>query len=436
MSVKEFLKKRPALLPFFTFVLGLSVGAFLDLRIFLIGICFFSIFYFIKKIDIFLFILLFFAGGLYQQIGFQHIGERINFKGIYFGDRIIDLVLGELYLRTPNKEGFFIKGKGIIEFKNGYSKLKDINIETSYPTIFNKIFSLRDYFDYKIQKYCPGDVGKICSALSLGKRDNLPYSIQKRFRTCGAAHLLAVSGLHIGITFTVVFIFLRAFQLKRNISLLLSQLFIFFYALLSGFRTPVIRASIMSFFWTIGEIRNKNIDLLNILCVTGLFMLLLIPKSLFTISFQLSFLAIFSIFIMFNLLKEQLEKIPNNWFKHWILLPFFITLSAQVGTIPLIAFYFGYVPLLSLLANLILIPLTGILISGCFMLLLLPFLSEITGNFLWLVGFIFNKIMIGIENSPFAILTLPEKDYRCFLLYIVYLILIFTFSRKYGKSKE
>ena len=180
----------------------------------------------------------------------------------------------------------------------------------------------------------------------------------------------------------------------------------------------------MLLFFVIGEIRERNIDPFNILASAGIFIILLMPRSIFGISFQLSFSAVFSILIMLNLLKDYFEKIPNRWFKQWLILPFFITLSAQLGTLPVVAYYFGYIPLMGLLANLVLIPITGILISGCFLFLVVPFVSNITGNFVWLIGFSMNQIMTIIEKIPYAVIKVPENEPLIFLVYIIYLIFI------------
>jgi len=137
---------------------------------------------------------------------------------------------------------------------------------------------------------------------------------------------------------------------------------------------------------------------------------------------------------MFNILKEYMEKIPNKWFKKWIIIPFFITLSAQLGTLPLVAYYFGYIPLLGLIANLILIPLTGTLISSCFLFFILPFLSKITGNFVWLIGFTMDKVMITIERIPYAVLKIPKNKPYILIIYVFYLILLLIWRHK--KTKE
>ena len=434
MNIVITLKKRPAFTIFLVLLAGFYIGSFVDIRILLIGLLLSIVSFFIKRIDIFLLIALFFSAGIYQVSRNPPRGERIYFRGFYLNNRIVDPIFGELYVKLPANCGDFVKGSGKFLKSRGFSKLTNVESIKSSPTILNKLFALRRSLDKKIRKQCPGDIGEMCSAITLGIRESLPSYMYNRFQSCGAAHLLAVSGLHTGIVSAVIFLFLRTLQLKRNPALLISGVFVLVYAIFTGLRLPVLRASIMLLFFVIGESREKNIDPLNTLCAAGIFITLLMPRSIFGISFQLSFLAVFSILIMFNILKEYLEKIPNKWFKQWIIIPFFLTLSAQLSTLPLVAYYFGYIPLFGLLANLILIPLTGVLISGCFLFFLLPPLSGITGNFIWIVGFAMNKIMIIIERTPYVILKVKKYEPLFLIIYVFYLILLIYHS--YKKTKK
>jgi ComEC/Rec2-related protein len=436
MGMNKALKKRPAFAVFIVLLAGLYAGDFLDIKILLTGLLLSFVVFFIKRSDIILFIVLFFSAGIYQFSRISPTGERIYFRGVYINNRIVDPIHGELNAKLPANCGNFVKGSGKILENGRILRLTKIKTTVSSPTILNSLFSFRNSLDEKIRKKCPGDTGKICSAITLGMRESLPPYIYKRFQSCGAAHLLAVSGLHTGIISVIIFLFLRALQLRRKSALLISGGFVLVYAIFTGFRLPVLRASIMLFFFVIGESRERNIDPLNTLCAAGIFITLILPRSVFSISFQLSFLAVTSILVMFNILKGHFEKIPNKWFKQWIIIPFFITLSAQLGTLPLVAYYFGYLPLLGLIVNLLLIPLTSALISGCFLFFLFPFLSEITGNFVWLTVFTMNKIMVTIERIPYVILKIPQSNSLVFAIYAIYIIVLFLWMYKKTKEKD
>lgn len=434
--MKIITNKKPALKAFLIILTGFYSTVFIDIKILLLGFSLFLIGFLIKKNDIVLLFLLFFSAGIYQKSRTPEIGRRIHFQGICIDNRIIDPLWGELYSRLPVNSGNFIKGSGIFVKDIGFSKIVGVKIKESSPTILTPLFNFRISLEEKIKRRLPGNIGEICSAITLGIRKSLPPKTHKRFQSCGAAHLLAVSGLHTGIVFAVIFVLLKASQLKRNSALLIAVFFVLFYAVFTGLRLPTLRASIMLLFFVIGELRERSIDPFNILSSAGILIILLMPRSIFGISFQLSFIAVFSILIMFNLLKDYFEKIPNRWFKQWLILPFFITLSAQLGTMPIVAYYFGYIPLIGLIANLILIPLTATLISGCLLFLALPFANKIIGNFVWLTGLSMNKIMMTIEKIPYAVIKIQKNEPLILLVYLVYLTLLLIYIRFKRKDNK
>lgn len=434
MNIVLTLKKRPAFIDFIVLLAGFYAGYFVDVRLLIIGLILSVFGLFLKKRDLTLLIVLFFSAGIYQHSRTPQKQTSIHFRGFYLNNRIVDPVFGELYVKLPFDSGDFVKGQGKFAASRGLSRLTNVKVIKTSPTILNKLFSFRKFLDERIRTQCPGDIGEMCSAITLGIRESLPSYMYNRFQYCGAAHLLAVSGLHTGIVSIIIFLFFRTLQLKRNLALLISGIFVLAYAVLTGLRLPVMRASIMLLFFVVGETREKNIDPLNTLCAAGIFITLLMPRSIFGISFQLSFIAVFSIIIMFKILKEHLDKIPNKWYKQWVIIPFFLTLSAQLGTLPLVTYYFGYIPLFGLITNLILIPLTGLLISSCFLFYLLPFLGKITGNFIWITGLTMNKIMITIEKIPYAIIKTPKYNPLILAIYAIYLIFLLVWSYKNKKD--
>lgn len=190
----------------------------------------------------------------------------------------------------------------------------------------------------------------------------------------------------------------------------------------------------MLWFFIIGEIMEKNMDSINILSAAGIIILILMPASINSISFQLSFTAVFSIMLALNCTDLKNKIIKPDWLKNWIILPLIVTLSAQIGTLPLVVYRFGYIPLLGMVANLILIPIVSSIIAGHFLLWSLPFFKDITGGFLWFSGYVMNKLMMIFEELPFSIIQVSEKNPLVFLLYPV-IISIFLFI-KYRETKK
>jgi len=418
-----FIRKKPSLVTFFSIIIGLFVGIYFPIKIFIILFTVSLITYIITRKHILLLCILIFSASIYQSSRPLLKWQRLFFSGIYIENRIVDPVYGEFQLNLQMPPGSVVFGSAKYIEWDSQRKLTQVRIKWSHPTILNRLFHVRALLDERIEESIGGDIAEMCSAILLGKRGELPPYLYKRFQYCGAAHLLAVSGLHTGIVFMVILIFLRVIQFKRKQALLISGLVVLLYALLTGLRLPVLRASIMLWFFIIGEIKERNIDPLNTLSASGILILILMPRSIFSISFQLSFIAVFSILVMFKIFASQIKQLPNNWIKKWIIIPLFVTLSAQIGTFPLVTYYFGYIPLFGLVANLILIPLVGTLIAGTFLLWTIPILQDSTGSFVWGVGYLMNRIMIFLERLPYSVITTQERDPRILSVYLFLVII-------------
>jgi len=433
MDFIRFIREKPSLITFFTIIVGFLIGTYISIKILLILLVISLVTFIIIRKDILLLSVLVFSASIYQTSKVPHRWQNLFFSGIYLENRLIDPVYGELHTNLPIATGSIVYGNArYIEWES-QRKLTNVRIVGTHPTILNKIFHIGAILNLRIEESIGGDIGKMCSAILLGKRGELPPYLYKRFQYCGAAHLLAVSGLHTGIVFFVILIFLRFLQFKRKFALIISGVIVLLYALLTGFRLPVIRASIMLWFFVIGEIQERNIEPLNTLSAAGILILILMPRSIYSISFQLSIIAVFSILIMFKIFESHLKRLPNNWIKRWIIIPLLVTLSAQIGTLPLVAYYFGYIPLFGLIANIILIPLVSTLIAGIFLLWVIPFLSEITGSFVWGIGYLMNRIMYSLERLPFSVITIRENDLRIlfiYLFFVTFMFLIIIFKKR------
>ena len=420
----NFIRKKPSLITFITIVIGFSIGIYVSIEILLLLFTISIVIYIVTRRSILLLFVLLFSASIYKSSRKPIKFRRLFFSGVYLENRIIDPVYGELSINLHIEPASIVYGSARYIEWGSQKRLTEVRIKGNHPTILNRIFNYRDMLDNKIDESIGGDIGKICSAIILGKRGDLPPYIYKRFQYCGAAHLLAVSGLHTGIVFMIILIFLRVIQIKRKPALIISGLLVSLYALLTGLRLPVLRASIMLWFFIIGEVKERNIDPLNTLSASGILILIFMPSSIHSISFQLSFIAVFSILIILKVFESRLRQISNNWLKKWIIIPLFVTLSAQLGTFPLVAYYFGYIPLFGLIANLILIPLVGTLIAGTFLLWTIPILQDSIGSFVWGTVYLMNKIMIILERLPYSVIEVQERDPRILFSYL-FLVIIF-----------
>jgi len=206
----------------------------------------------------------------------------------------------------------------------------------------------------------------VINALLLGQRNTISSDLLESYSGAGAVHILAVSGLHIGIILLLlIFIFkpLHYFKNGKLIATLFIILILWMYAIIAGLSASVVRAVSMFTALTIGMQLIQRSNVYNTLIISMFFLLLFNPFYLFEVGFQLSYLAVFSIVWiqpkLYNLWK------PNYWLPDKIWQLFTVSIAAQIGVLPLSFFYFHQFPGLFFLSNLVIIPFLGfILIAG------------------------------------------------------------------------
>jgi competence protein ComEC len=220
------------------------------------------------------------------------------------------------------------------------------------------------------------DVGEtderaVLKALLIGERSDISERITENFSKAGVSHLLAISGLHVGIVATTAFFIFRwllswlPFFLWRawtqKGAAILSIIPVMVYGLVSGMSPSTQRAVIMVVIFLMTFLIQKEHEPLNTLAVAAILILILHPPSLFAISFQLSFASVFAILYFlprFWQPQADASTIPTR-VKNYVLSSFWVTLSATLGVQPLVMVYFNQLSLISPVANLIMIPLVG-----------------------------------------------------------------------------
>ena len=272
-----------------------------------------------------------------------------------------------------------------------------------------------------------GDEMSILSALVLGNRENIDPEIKEEFANSGAIHILAVSGLHVGIiyfVFSFLLRFLKTYRKGRFIRLLVLLMVIWIYAFVTGLSPSVLRAATMFSFIAIGENINRQNNIYNTLAASAFLLLLINPMLLFEVGFQLSYAAVLSI-VFFQPLIYHTIYIKNWWFdKLWGLLT--VSLAAQVGVSPLSLFYFHQFPVYFWLTNLFAIPLTTFIIYAAFLLLsfsFIPLAGKIIAILLHLLVKALLKSVWMINSLPGSVI--PNISFTALMLVISLLIIIF-----------
>lgn len=197
------------------------------------------------------------------------------------------------------------------------------------------------------QRFKNSKTDNFIRGILLGDKSNIDLVVIENFRQSGILHILAISGLHIGIlTFGLLFI-LKLFYVNKSFSILITSLFLISYLIILDYRTTVFRAVVMIllFLWS-KELNRKYIPL-NIISVAFLIIVFIKPSELFTPGFQLSFAAVLSIFYIFRPLYDALSI---RIFKKIIIL-FLMSFSILIGTAPILTHHFNFISLHSVWAN-------------------------------------------------------------------------------------
>jgi competence protein ComEC len=216
----------------------------------------------------------------------------------------------------------------------------------------------------------------IIQALLLGERNDISKETFDNYKNAGAIHILAVSGLHIGILLLILQFLLQPIEnllYGKKIKLILIVILLWAFAFLAGLSASIVRAVTMFSFLAYAEYLNRPANKFNILALSMFFTLLIKPTYLFNVGFQMSYAAVFAILWVYPILQGF--WFPKNIIlnKGWQLMS--VSIAAQLGVIPISLFYFHQFPGLFFISNLIIIPCLGFILSGGILVILLSLLN-------------------------------------------------------------
>jgi len=264
----------------------------------------------------------------------------------------------------------------------------------------------------------------VLSAFTLGYKDELNPEIRHAFISAGAMHFLAVSGLHVGIIFYVLnnlFKFCGRTKYGKSIKLILIVIILWFYALLTGLSSSVIRASAMFTLIQAGMSLNRTINIYNIVAFAAFSILICHPLEIYDAGFQLSFLAVLSI-IFFQPLFYRLLVFKNRILDNvWMLIT--VSASAQLGVFPIIIYYFHHFSVYFWLSNILIIfPLALSIYLAILLFIFYPVtqVALIIAAILDLILKIINFFIMTIEKLPGSMIeNLYNNSLETILLYIL-----------------
>lgn len=284
-----------------------------------------------------------------------------------------------------------------------------------------------------------GENFAVLSALTLGDRSELEPNTKQAFSVSGAMHILAVSGLHVGIVYAVfyyLFFFLGKARSTAVIKSLVIILLLWVYAFITGLSPSVLRATLMFSLVALANCFSRKSSIYNTIAISAFFLLLVRPNLLFNVGFQLSYSAVLSIV----LLQKPIYKAV--YFKYrllrWLWALVSVSIAAQIGTFIWCMFYFHQFSTYFLLTNLIVVPAASVIIYTAVLLFMVaPFnlLGKGVGALLNVELDILNAAVHGIESLPYAqaqvFITLPQM-LTLFLALILLLVYLFSKRRHFS----
>ncbi|OQY03835.1 MAG: hypothetical protein B6I22_10700 [Desulfobacteraceae bacterium 4572_123] len=379
-----------------------------------------------------------------------------------FGDRISFTAKIKSIRNFKNPGGFdykrFMAFKSV--FGSSYAHEEKVTvISKSQDRVMRRTISnVRCRVSTFIQKKGGGNHQGVLKALIVGQRQQIPQALRDAFNRSGVGHLLAISGLHIGIIASVAFmifswilshfkLFLFNAWVKKG-AVILSFVPVLAYGLLSGMAPSTQRAVIMVGVFLMAFLFEKEHDLMNTLALAAMLILIVHPPSVFSISFQLSFAAVLSIiygltkvykrqaFFSDGLKKSLFTGIISKTFSF-----FLVSFFAIIGTLPLVMLYFNQVSLIGIFANFLIVPIIGFIVvpTGLFSVFLYPVWGEAASWFLYISGVALSKA-VGLVNLlsdlPFAAVKTVTPSYFEICCYYIMMWALLNLKRRMPEISE
>ncbi|MSP64563.1 MAG: DNA internalization-related competence protein ComEC/Rec2 [Bacteroidetes bacterium] len=364
-------------------------------------------------------------------------------KNINYGDVISIECLLEEPSRSRNPGEFSYRD--YLSMHDVYGIITPVNniievIEIGSPNIiFEKIIiPSRKFIKNVINFTMSSEESFVMKGLLLGDQAMISPEIKSSFINTGTIHVLAVSGSHIALIISVLYLLFGMIRIPFKIKISVTILGIIFYMLLTGSTPSVVRASIMGIVVLTSQLLDRKTNLYNTLGVSALIILIWDTRQLFDAGFQLSYSAVFSMVFFYPRIKLFMEnRIPKSLnkrkFTKQLILLFGITLAAQIGTIPITAGYFEKISIISLVANLVVVPLIAFVMT-------IGLISVITSSISFWIGSFFMEVskyilsfiiyFVDLMNQvPFGIIQTSTFTFWSFSYYLIIILFFLSLNK-------
>ena len=333
---------------------------------------------------------------------------------LHYGDKILIKANLQRIKNSGNPGGFNYERYGAFQqtFYTVYLKANDwvlLRDKNTNP-VKQFIFSIQSYIIHILQKNIYGDknVLGIAEALLIGYKEDLDKDLVQAYSNAGVVHIIAISGLHLGLIYVMlvwIFNFIPLIKKQKLLKVILILGCLWLFSLLTGASASVLRSAVMFTCIMIGKNYFKQTSIYNSLAASAFILLCYDPYFLWDVGFQLSYLAIIGIVFLQKPIGNLLY-FKKKWLnKIWDMLA--VTFAAQLITFPICIFYFHQFPNLFFITNLIAVPLSTIILFAEIFLIAFSwvpfvgvFIGKITAWLVWLMNFIIQTC----NNAPYSLM--------------------------------
>ncbi|MGN0282920.1 MAG: ComEC/Rec2 family competence protein [Prevotella sp.] len=289
----------------------------------------------------------------------------------------------------------------------------------------------------------------IAAAMTLGDKSLLSETLKDTYSISGASHILALSGTHLVIVFFLISL-LFGRRAKHWYGRGATLALIWTYVIIVGMPSSVVRSALMLTIFNIAQTAGRGKNSINSLATTATIMLTFNPLSLFDIGFQLSILAVASIVLTSQHLPHP-KRFPYHskiyyytFYSLSRIMPFVvIPIAAQLATAPLVAYYFGRIPVYFILSNIVIIPATSIILylsAGCLALSFIPLLGSWCAWLLQQTIEILNQSLTFVVSLPHSSIPVERMSIMdvtfCYCLLIILIAYLQLNQRKYVNNNK
>ncbi|MCM8782941.1 MAG: ComEC family competence protein [Candidatus Omnitrophica bacterium] len=354
----------------------------------------------------------------------------------FYGEEVI--LEGKLIYPFYNYYGDYLKRRQIyailkVTEDNRIIHLKKRGITFLKYSIYRLREKIRTIFLSKLSNFS----SSLLNAIIIGERNGLAFNIRDTFLKTGTVHILAISGLHIGIVGFIALIVLKIIRFPRHLRYILVIFILIIYCVLTGASPSVLRATVMGVVVLLGYILKRETSILNSLAFSCLLILFFSPKQIFEISFQLSFLTVLAIILISPLIKSFFsENLYKNSCMRFLILNFSVSVSSFLGIFPLVIYHFKTFSVFSILANMLVVPYMSLVVGASFSLIISSFLFPALSGYiakttdLLIVGlFKINYLILKIPFSYFKLVKIPIFFILIYYSVLLFIILIINFIK-------